>query len=194
MSFRPLLLLALGLTLPGCIIFDKKSESVTFHQLNAPQVAPTAKGPAVFIPRGQLPTALRRPTLVLIDEAGNVRLEDSQRWAAPLDRSIAETIGQHLVQATGRPVALQAPSDAHLVLLIDVDQFGLHGETAVLQLHFRVENDAGQLLAQGQGTWNSPKAGNPTDFVRAQSENLAKAADIIGKVLAPLTPQSGKTR
>jgi len=194
MNLRVATLLALVLPLAGCIVFDKKSEAVTFHQLAAPTATSTAQVPIVFIPRAQLPAALRRPTLVLIDEAGNVRLEDSQRWAAPLDRGMAETIGQHLVAITGRPATTYAPSEPHLVLLLDVEQFGLHGETAVLQLRFRVENDSGRLLAQGQGTWNTAKAGNPADFVRAQSENLAKAAQIIAKVLAPLTPSSGTPR
>ncbi len=194
MIARTLSLAALSVLLTGCIIFDKKSESVSFHQLASPQATPSLKEPLVFIPRVQLPSALRRPTLVLIDEANNVRLEDSQRWATPLDRGIAEALGQHLVRNTGRPVALQAPGQPHLVLLVDVDQFALNHGNAVLSLRFRVENDSGRLLAQGEGTWNSPKAENPADFVRAQSENLAKAALIIGKVLAPLTPASGNSR
>lgn len=194
MTFRYLSAFALGLLLSGCIVFDKKSESVTFHQLTAPQAKPTEKGPLIFLPRVTLPSALRRPTLVLIDEASNVQVEDSQRWASPLDRGVAEALGQNLVKQTGRPVTYQAPSESHLVLLVDVDQFGLNHGSAVLQLRFRVENDSGRLLAEGQGTWNSPRAEKPEDFVRAQSENLAKAAIIIGKVLAPLTTSSGQTR
>jgi uncharacterized lipoprotein YmbA len=194
MSFRLLPCLLAGLVLSGCIIFDKKSESVAFHQLSAPQASPTVAGPLLFVPRVTLPSALRRPTLVLIDEANNVQVEDSQRWASPLDRGIAEALGQHLIKDTGRPVTFQAPGEAHLVLLVDVDQFALSHGTAILQLHFRVETDSGRLLAQGQGTWNSPKAEKPEDFVRAQSENLAKAAFIIGKVLAPLTTTSGPSR
>lgn len=191
---RLLTFLAAGLLLSGCIVFDKKSDSVTFHQFVAPQAHATAAGPVVFIPRATLPSALRRPTLVLIDEANRVQVEDSQRWASPLDRGLAEAIGQHLIQNTGRPVTYQAPGEDHLVLLLDVDQFGLNHGTAVLQLRFRVENHAGHLLAQGQGTWNSPQAEKPEDFVRAQSENLAKAALIIGKVLSPLTAQPGPSR
>jgi uncharacterized lipoprotein YmbA len=194
MTKRLLTILTASLLLTGCIVFDKKSESVTFHQLAAPQATPTVKGPLLFIPRVTLPSSVRRPTLVLIDEANNVQVEDSQRWATPLDRGLAEALGQHLVKNTGRPVTNQAPGESHLVLLIDVDQFALNHGTAVLQLRFRVENDAGHLLAEGQGTWNSPKAEKPEDFVRAQSENLAKAALIIGKVLAPLTTKSGPPR
>lgn len=194
MTCRFLSLLTGTLLLTGCIVFDKKSEAVSFHQLAAPQATPTVSGPLLFIPRVTLPSALRRPTLVLIDEANNVQVDDTQRWASPLDRGLAEALGQHLMKNTGRPVTHQAPGERHLVLLIDVEQFAQNHGTAVLQLRFRVENDAGHLLAEGQGTWNSPKADKPEDFVRAQSENLAKAALIIGKVLAPLTTTSGPSR
>lgn len=194
MNFRIFSLLLLSSALSGCIIFDKKSEAVTFHHFVGPKATATVKTAPLFIPRVHLPAALRRPTLVLIDEAGNVQVEDAQRWAAPLDVAIAENLGQHLVQNTGREVSSRAPQVDHLVVLIDVDQFGLHGGNAILQIHFRVENDTGGLLAEGQGTWNSPKAEKPADFVRAQSENLAKAAIIIGKVVAPLTATSGANR
>lgn len=194
MTRRFLCLLTSSLLLTGCIVFDKKSEAVSFHQLAAPQATPTVSGPLLFIPRVTLPSALRRPTLVLIDEANNVQVDDTQRWASPLDRGLAEALGQHLMKNSGRPVTHQAPGESHLVLLIDVEQFAQNHGTAVLQLRFRVENDAGHLLAEGQGTWNSPKADKPEDFVRAQSENLAKAALIIGKVLAPLTTTSGPSR
>lgn len=194
MTRRFLCLLTSSLLLTGCIVFDKKSEAVSFHQLAAPQATPTVNGPLLFIPRVTLPSALRRPTLVLIDEANNVQVDDTQRWASPLDRGLAEALGQHLMKNSGRPVTHQAPGESHLVLLIDVEQFAQNHGTAVLQLRFRVENDAGHLLAEGQGTWNSPKADKPEDFVRAQSENLAKAALIIGKVLAPLTTTSGPSR
>jgi len=194
MTCRLLSFLTSCVLLSGCIVFDKKSESVSFHQLATPQATPTVNGPLLYIPRVTLPSSVRRPTLVLIDEANNVQVDDSQRWATPLDRGLAESLGQHLVKNTGRPVAYQAPGQSHLVLLIDVDQFALNHGTAILQLRFRVENAAGHLLAEGQGSWNSPKADKPEDFVRAQSENLAKAALIIGKVLAPLTTTSGQPR
>jgi len=73
MTSRLLTLLTASLLLTGCIVFDKKSESVLFHQLDAPQATPTLKGPLIFIPRVTLPSAVRRPTLVLIDEANNVQ-------------------------------------------------------------------------------------------------------------------------
>ena len=53
------LLLALVL-LPGCIVFDKKSEAVSFHRFEAAAGAPTKAQPRE--PAGQRPPARRRPT------------------------------------------------------------------------------------------------------------------------------------
>ena len=83
--------LALAALLSGCIIFDQKSEAVVFHQFAAPAAGPArtaAAGPQLFIPRAVIPSALRRPNVVLVDDAGWVHIEDAHRWVAPLDRSI----------------------------------------------------------------------------------------------------------
>jgi hypothetical protein len=47
--------LIIGL-MPGCITFDQKSESVTFHQLSGPIATPTQKGPILYIPRSDYPS------------------------------------------------------------------------------------------------------------------------------------------
>jgi len=159
MTSRLLTLLTASLLLTGCIVFDKKSESVLFHQLAAPQATPTLKGPLLFIPRVTLPSAVRRPTLVLIDEANNVQVEDSQRWATPLDRGLAEALGQHLVKNTGWPVTNQAPGESHLVLLIDVDQFALTKERPSSSCASGLKTTLGTSSpkAKGRGTALKPK-------------------------------------
>ena len=88
--------LALTALLSGCIIFDKKSEAVTFHQLASPAAVTTRSGPTLFVPRAIIPSALRRPNVVLIDDTGWVRIEDAHRWISPLDRAVPEAVGRHL--------------------------------------------------------------------------------------------------
>ena len=119
------LLLALTALLSGCIIFDKKSEAVTFHQLASPTAAPVqpkTQGPHIFLPRAIIPSALRRPNVVLLDDNGWVRIEDAHRWIAPLDRAIPEVIGRHVSARTGIMADLQTPLEDHLVLLLTVDK------------------------------------------------------------------------
>lgn len=203
------LLLVLSALLSGCIIFDKKSEAVTFHQLAAPAAAATRSGPTIFVPRAVVPSALRRPNVVLIDDTGWVRIEDAHRWVAPLDRAVSEAVGRHLTALTGLPSSTQSPADEHLVLLLTVDKmevfayagpsrslFTIPGttastDTATLQVTYRLEKSDGTLLAAKTiAQSRALKERSPTEYTQAQSANLAAVAVEIAKLLP--NPSSSK--
>jgi len=201
------LLLGLAALLSGCIIFDKKSEAVTFHQLASPAAPTTRSAPTVFVPRAVIPSALRRPNVVLIDDTGWVRIEDAHRWVAPLDRAVSEAVGRHLTSLTGLPSSTQATADEHLILLLTVDKmeifapagpgrsiFSLPGtsantDTASLQVTFRLEQSDGTLLAAKTITQSRPlNERTPTAFAQTQSANLASVAAEIAKFLPNPSP------
>jgi uncharacterized lipoprotein YmbA len=194
------LLLGLTVLLSGCIIFDKKSEAVTFHQLASPAAVTTRSAPILFVPRAIIPSALRRPNVVLIDDTGWVRIEDAHRWIAPLDRAVPEAVGRHLTSLTGLPTSTQSPADDHLVLLLTVDKmevftpaapgrsiFSLPGtapntDTASLQITFRLEKADGTLLITktlSQSRLLKERSAN--EFTLAQSANLAALSVEIAK-------------
>lgn len=196
------LLLVLSALLTGCIIFDKKSEAVTFHQLASPAGITTRSTPILFVPRAIIPSALRRPNVVLIDDTGWVRIEDAHRWIAPLDRAIPEAVGRHLTSLTGLPSSTQSPAEEHLVLLLTVDKmevftpagpersiFSIPGttpntDTATLQVTFRLEKSDGSLVATKTLSQSRPlKERTPTEFEKAQSANLAAVSAQIAKLL-----------
>ena len=196
------LLLCLTALLSGCIIFDKKSEAVTFHQLASPAAVTSRLGPILFVPRAIIPSALRRPNVVLIDDTGWVRVEDAHRWISPLDRAVSEAVGRHLTSLTGLPSSTQSPAEEHLVLLLTVDKmeiftpaspgrsiFSIPGttpntDTAILQLTFRLEKSDGSLLAAKTLSQSRPlKERSPTAFEQAQSANLAAVSAEIAKLL-----------
>jgi uncharacterized lipoprotein YmbA len=196
------LLLGLSALLSGCIIFDKKSEAVTFHQLASPAAVTTRSAPILFVPRSIIPSALRRPNVVLIDDTGWVRIEDAHRWIAPLDRAIPEAVGRHLTSLTGLPSSTQSPAEEHLVLLLTVDKmeifapagpersiFSIPGtapntDTATLQLTFRLEKSDGTLVTAKTLSQSRPlKERTPTEFEKAQSANLAAISAEIAKLL-----------
>jgi ABC-type uncharacterized transport system auxiliary subunit len=203
---------ALTALLSGCIIFDQKSEAVVFHQFASPAAAgvrPVAGGPQVFIPRAIIPSALRRPNVVLLDDAGWVHIEDAHRWVAPLDRSIPETVGRHLTTLTGAVTTTQTPSEDHVVLLLTVDKmeifapagpersiFSLPGgtdkaSTATLQLTCRLEKADGTLVAVKTFGQSRPlKERTPAAFVQSQSANLAELSIGIAKWLPTTAPSS----
>ena len=197
------LLLGLTALLSGCIIFDKKSEAVTFHQLASPAAVTTRPAPILFVPRAIIPSALRRPNVVLIDDTGWVRIEDAHRWIAPLDRAVPEAVGRHLTSLTGLPTSTQSPADDHLILLLTVDKmevftpagpersiFSLPGtapntDTATLQITFRLEKADGTLLVTQTLTRSRPlKERSANEFTLAQSANLA----VISAEIAKLVP------
>jgi len=201
------LLLGLTALLSGCIIFDKKSEAVTFHQLASPAAAATLAGPSLFIPRAIIPSALRRPNVVLIDDTGWVRIEDAHRWISPLDRAVSETVGRHLTSLTKLPASTQTPAEDHLVLLLTVDKmeiftpagtgrfiFAIPGtaantDTATLQLTLRLEKSDGTLLSAKTLSKSRPlKERTATEFAQAQSANLAALSAEIAKLLPAPSP------
>jgi uncharacterized lipoprotein YmbA len=201
------LLLGLTALLSGCIIFDKKSEAVTFHQLASPAAAATLAGPSLFIPRAIIPSALRRPNVVLIDDTGWVRIEDAHRWISPLDRAVSETVGRHLTSLTKLPASTQTPAEDHLVLLLTVDKmeiftpagtgrfiFAIPGtaantDTATLQLTLRLEKSDGTLLSAKTLSQSRPlKERTATEFAQAQSANLAALSAEIAKRLPAPSP------
>jgi len=185
-KFKLFILTSLTILVTGCITFDQKSESVTFHQLSAPVTTPTKKAPIIYIPRANIPVSLRRPTLVIADESRVIKVDDSQRWIASLDRAVSEIIGRNLTKQTGLPFELQTPNENHLVLFIDVEAMCLTAQSTVLQLHYRIEDAQGKSLIQGEGQWKAKRSENPIEYVNAQSENFANAAAQIAKDIKPL--------
>ena len=207
-------ILSLSALLSGCIIFDQKSEAVVFHQFAAPGVQPNravSAGPQVFIPRAVIPSALRRPNVVLLDDKGWVQIEDAHRWVAPLDRAIPETVARHLTARTGVVTATQTPSEDHLVLLLTVDKmeifspagpersiFSLPGgtdkaSTASLQLTCRLEKADGTLVAVKTFAQSRPlKERTAAAFVQAQSANLAALSSELAPWLQAPTLSSSK--
>jgi uncharacterized lipoprotein YmbA len=191
--------------LSGCIIFDQKSEAVVFHQFAAPAAGlaqPSSAGPQVFIPRAVIPSALRRPNVVLLDETGWVQIEDAHRWLAPLDRAVPEAVARHLTASAGVTTTSQTPADDHIVLLLTVDKmeifapeaparsiFSLPGgtdksSTASLQLTCRLEKADGALLSvKTLSRSRQLKERTATAFVQAQSANLAELSAEIAKWL-----------
>ena len=182
---RRTLSLLIPVLLSGCIIFDKKSEAVSFHQLSAPQSSASLQGPEIYVPRAVIPSALRRTNVVMLDESGWVRVEDAHRWISPLDRAIAENVAHHLTQLTGLPTALQATAGDHLILLIDVDHMSVTAaKQAVLDLHYRLEKSDGTLLVERSlHQSNLMTETTPEQYVRAQSANLAAASAQIAQLI-----------
>jgi uncharacterized lipoprotein YmbA len=185
---RPLLLLLCLGALSGCIIFDKKSETTTFLQFKSPATEAQKQVPAILVVRPNLPSALRRPNIIMLTSEGEAIIDDAHRWTAPLERLIAEAVANHLTKITGQATTLQTPEKGFLSLVIDVDHFELiPPKKAVLILHYHFEQPDGTTLGGGQGTWTEPMPElSAREFVDAQSKNLTKASATIAKTFQNL--------
>lgn len=189
MKRLPLLLLTAALA--GCIVFDKKSEAVAFHQFATPAAPAATGGPLVLVPRATLPPAVRRPAVVMLTPAGEVLIDDAHRWAAPLDRLVADSLARHLEHATGATTASQTPAQPHLTLILEFERFEVVAERrAALTVDYRFELADGSALAGGRSACVEPmKELSAPEFVAAQSRNLAKAGDAIAATLRAIPAQ-----
>lgn len=193
---KRLALLLLTAALAGCIVFDKKSEAVSFHQFATP-ASPAGTGqPLVLVPRATLPAAVRRPAVVMLTPTGEVLIDDAHRWAAPLDRLVAETIARHLERAAGATTALSTPDQPHLTLVLEFERFEVVAERrAALTVNYRFERGDGSAVAGGRSACVEPMPElTAAQFVAAQSRNLAKAGEAIAATLRALPPNQLPSR
>ncbi len=181
-----LLFAALGLS--GCIVFDKQSEAVTFHQFAAAEATATRSAPLIHVPRATLPAGVRRPAVVLLTPGGEVLIDDSHRWTATLDRLVAETVARHLTREAGTPTVATTPDAPHFTLILECERFEvLAGRRAALTIHYRLERADGSAVAGGTSACVEPMPdlGAPA-FVAAQSRNLAKVGRAIAETVRAL--------
>lgn len=199
--------LALSILLSGCIIFDKKSEAVTFHQFATPASLPRPNTETLYLPRALIPAALRRPNVVLLDDNGWVRVEDAHRWLAPLDRAIPEAVGRHLAARGAVTASAQVPMETHRVLLLNVERMEIStaakGKSALFSIPgLAANNDVALLvltgrLEQADGTLvftrtltatRALRERTPAEYVQAQSNNLADLSAQLSALLLPPVP------
>ncbi len=185
---RRLGFLLASLALPGCIVFDKQSEAVTFHQFAAADAAATRPAPIIHVPRATLPAGVRRPAVVLLAPGGEVWVDDSHRWAATLDRLLAEAVARHLTREAGVPTVLATPDSPHLTLILECERFEVAAERrAALTIHYRLERADGSAVAGGTSACAEPMADRgAAAFVAAQSRNLAKVGRAIAETVRAL--------
>lgn len=193
---RPLVLLVTSLFLPGCIVFDKKSEAVTFHRFEAASAAASRPAPHIHVVRANLPASVRRPAVVLLAPEGEVLVDDGHRWTAPLDRLVAETIAQHVTRESGFPATTTVPDAPHFTLILECERFEVAAtRRAALTVHYRFERADGSAVAGGTSACLEPMGElNATAFVAAQGRNLAKVGKAIAETLRGLPASQYPTR
>jgi uncharacterized lipoprotein YmbA len=168
------------------------SPPTRFHALATPAPAPGARaldGPAVTVGPVAIPDAVDRPQLVTRRGETEVRIEEFERWAAPLRSELARALAEHL--SALRPdarIAVSAAGDAapRYRVALDVRRFDLSpGTGATLDAVWAVTAD-GRTLASARTVVAESAGGSGIEaLVAAQSRAVERLARDIAAALPP---------
>ncbi|SUX55407.1 PqiC family protein [Chromobacterium vaccinii] len=164
-----------------------------FYGLDAP-AAPQAQaqfGKRLLLGPVSLPAALDRPQLVMDMGGGELKLQEFERWSAPLDRLLAQRLSQGVARASGvaSVYAYPQPGMDGGDLRIAVDVRGLRlkpGQGAALEAAWQLQSAAdGKILARGGFSRSQGVASNEPGALLAGLQTLlgGLAADIAAPLV-----------
>jgi hypothetical protein len=128
------LLICAALVLAGCA----STPPSRFYTLSAvTETAPTASEISVAVGPVSVPAVVDRPEIVVTIGANQVKLDEFNRWASPLQDHISRVVAENLVAMLGTPRVTQFPqnanADADYRVAIEVQRFdSTPGEAALL--------------------------------------------------------------
>jgi len=171
------------------------SPASRFYTLSATTM-PAAASSDVSIAVGpvSVPAIVDRPEIVVTTSPNQVRLEEFNRWAAPLQNSIARVVAENLVALLGAPrVMLSSQSlsaDADYRAAIEVQRFeSAPGEAITLDAVWTVSRIKDGKSQTGRTTLREVTQGNGYDALAAAhsralarlSQSIADAVRAIGQ-------------
>ena len=142
---------------------------------------PAQFGKRVMLGPIGLPAALDRPQLVLDDGGGQLRLQEFERWSAPLDRLLAQNLARAVSRRSGVASVYAYPQPTmdggDLRYALDVRRLSLQpGRQASLEVVWQLQGVAdGKLLAAGSFSRSVPLAAPGTDAALAGLQSLLDA-------------------
>ena len=148
-----------------------------------------------------VPAVVDRPQIVVNMGPNQVRLEEFNRWAAPLQNNIARVVADNLVLMLGTPrVTLSAQSlsaDADYRVAIEVQSFqSAPGEAAMLDAVWTVRRAKDGKAETGRTTVRETVQEKGYDaLAAAHSRALARLSqDIAAAVARSIVPGSRKSK
>ena len=147
-------LLTFSAFVAGCA----STPAARFYTLSAASgPAATSSNLSVVVGPVSVPAVVDRPQIVVSAGPNQVRLEEFNRWAAPLQNSIARVVADNLVLMLGTPrVTLSAQTlsaDADYRAAIDVQSFqSAPGEAAILDAVWTVRRTKDGKAETGRTT------------------------------------------
>jgi uncharacterized protein len=161
-----------------------------FYTLDATAV-PDGAAPvstAIMVGPVSIPSAVDRPEFVVQTAPNRVDIDEFNRWAAPLNDSIAQAVTGDLVKLLGTPNVAAAPmanfAPAYRVT-IDVQRFdSVRGQSVLLDAVWTVHRTAGGATRSGRTTAPEAVQGDGFDALAAAHSRAGAilSADIAGAV------------
>lgn len=176
----------------GAIFGCGVSAPARFYTLNSTAMAEGAPRAdyAVLVGPVSVPSAVDRPQFVIQVAPNRVELDEFNRWAAPLNDSIARAVAGDLSVILGTPHVAAAPVanfDPNYRVTIDVQRFeSIPGEAVVIDAAWAVRTVAGGATQTGRTVARETvRDGGFDELAAAHSRALGRlSSDIAAAVRA----------
>jgi uncharacterized protein len=182
------ILCALGALIAGCV----STPESRFFTLNA-TINHVAESSTLSVVVGpvSVPAAVDRPQIVVSTGPNQVRVDDFNRWASPLQSNISRVVADNLVSILGTPRVTVFPqtlsASADYQAAVEVQSFGSAlGEAATLDAVWTVRRVKDGKLQTGRTTVREPAPERGYDaLAAAHSRAVARLSqDIAGALRA----------
>ena len=166
------------------------SAQARFYNLDSTAVAggAPALNTTVMVGPVSIPASVDEPEFVVQVAPNRVEVEEFNRWAAPLNDSIARVVAGDLVVLLGTPdvaTAQLANFNPDYSVTIDVQRFdSIRGQAAVFDAMWNVRKTAGGETRAGRTTARETVQGDGFDVLAAaHSRALAKMSGDIASAI-----------
>jgi uncharacterized lipoprotein YmbA len=162
------------------------SASSRFYTLNSTATSIGAAPVRVTVMVGpvSIPASVDRPEFVVQVASNRVEVDEFNRWAAPLNESIARAVAEDLAVQLGTPDVVTGPManfNPAYRIAIDVQRFeSIPGEAALVEAVWTVRRTAGGETRSGRSVARETVEGQSFDAVAAaHSRAIAKMSGDI---------------
>ena len=180
---------ALGALIAGCV----STPDARFFTLNATiDRAAESSTLSVVVGPVSVPAAVDRPQIVVSTGPNQVRVDDFNRWASPLQNNISRVVADNLVSILGTPRVTVFPqtlsANADYQAAVEVQSFGSAlGEAATLDAAWTVRRIKDGKLEVGRTTVREPALEPGYDaLAAAHSRAVARLSQDIADAVRAL--------
>jgi len=170
-----------------------RSKFYTLESLATPDAGPLARY-AVIVGPVTVPAAVDRPEMVMQVGPNRVTVDEFNRWAAPLDQSIARTVAGDLTALLGTPrvaTGLLANFEPAYRVTIEVQRFdSIPGQEAALDAIWVVRRTKNGETWSGRTVAREPVQSASIDAVAAAHSRAL--ATLSGDVAAAIRTAAGE--